>query len=665
MAAATPAPAQEVLLDVSVTTPLLLAGRRHMTYLRISMTGFEMAGSSDRAPVNVAIVLDRSGSMDGEKIGRAKQAAAMAVSMLEPRDILSIVTYSDTVSVLVPATRVADRGYIRRRIGLVYADGSTALFAGVSKGAEELRKFSDENAVKRVILLSDGLANVGPDSPAALGDLGASLRRSGISVTTIGLGLGYNEDLMVRLAEKSDGNHAFVENSRDLTRIFEYELGDILSVVAQDVEIHVDCREGVRPIRVLGRDSEIIGSSAVMSINQLYSGQKKYVILEVEVDPHKVGEDIDVADVRLQYDNLWSRARDTLNGRVRVGFTESSEQVERNIDRPAMAAAVMQIATEKSEEALRLRDEGRVQEAGGGREQANGRSDPDHRCRQRTGHSASREQAYLETVLPDQQPVERRGLTEVFEDEGHTIVAVEDGNQAIERYMSEEPDFVCLDIMVPGVNGYDVCREIRRHGGTVQVLFISAKSEEIDTVVGLELGADDYIVKPFGVKEMLARVNAIKRRYDAATAAAAGEASGPGTGGVTQEWFELGDLRVVPEELRAYRGVESIDLRPRDAALLQLFADHPGKVITRDELFDVGRGMDYLASSRSLDQYISQLRKKIEVDPKRLVIIQTVHAAGYRYPGRAGGSPRTVHADLVRPGGITSSLDRVQRPETS
>ena len=354
---------QELLFEASVSTPWMLAGRNNTTYLKISLTGFDIGDRGRRTPVNVAIVLDRSGSMEGEKIERAREAAKLAIELLGAQDIVSIVTYSDTVSVLVPATKVADRAYLLHKIDSIYADGSTALFAGVSKGADELIKFFDSNRVNRVILLSDGLANVGPDSPAALGDLGASLRKTGISVTTIGLGLGYNEDLMVRLAEKSDGNHAFVENFRDLSRIFEYEFGDILSVVAQDIEIEIRCGQGVRPLRVLGREAEIIGSRVITSINQVYGGREKYVLLEVEVEPRTAGEEISMAEVRLRYNNMMTQKPDLFSRSVRAGFTVNQNTVEENMDKPTMVSAVMQIAAERSEEAMALRDEGRVEEA--------------------------------------------------------------------------------------------------------------------------------------------------------------------------------------------------------------------------------------------------------------------------------------------------------------
>ena len=355
--------ADRVILDVTVSNPYLLAGRTTTTFLKIGLTGFRLVSERERAPVNVAIVLDRSGSMEGEKIERAKEAAIMALNMLDERDILSVVTYSDTVSVLVPATKVSDRRDIIRMIRSIYADGSTALFAGVSKGAAEVRKFYDQNRVNRVILLSDGLANIGPDSPAALGDLGASLGKAGISVSTIGLGLGYNEDLMVRLARKSDGNHAFVENSRDLARIFEYEFQDVLSVVAQDVEIEISCSPGIRPIRVIGRDVDIFDNLVLASINQLYSEQEKYVLLEIEVLPQAEGTSLKAAEVTVQYANTVSKRRESLTGIASLNFTKLEKTVKENVDRETMVSAILQVATEKNEMAVQLRDEGQVQKA--------------------------------------------------------------------------------------------------------------------------------------------------------------------------------------------------------------------------------------------------------------------------------------------------------------
>ena len=354
--------AATVDLKVSVSNPFLLADREQSIFLKVGLTGGDL-GDERRTPANVSIVLDRSGSMDGEKMARAKEAASIAISMLDDGDIVSIITYSDTVSVLVPATRVSDRQFIQRRIESVFAEGSTALFAGVSKGANEVSRFLEQNSVNRVILLSDGLANIGPDSPSALGSLGESLKRSGISVTTIGLGLGYNEDLMVQLARRSDGNHAFVENYNDLARIFRYEFQDILSVVAQDVSIEINCPEGVVPLRILGRDAEIIGNKVYTTINQIYSNQEKYLLVELIVSPNQVGSRMNVADVTIKYADMKSKKSDQLSGRTEVEFTKSTETVERSVNKETVIDAVKQISAEVSEEAVLLRDEGRIEEA--------------------------------------------------------------------------------------------------------------------------------------------------------------------------------------------------------------------------------------------------------------------------------------------------------------
>ncbi len=214
----------------------------------------------------------------------------------------------------------------------------------------------------------------------------------------------------------------------------------------------------------------------------------------------------------------------------------------------------------------------------------------------------------------------RKGLLEILANEGYETCAAPNGREALAVFARETPDAVCLDIMMPGLSGYDVCREIRKTNGSVPILFISAKSEEIDKVLGLELGADDYIVKPFGVKEVVARIRAVTRRCLATRKPA--EALGA---------FEMADLKVVPSELRVYRGKKAIEVSLRDMRILQLLHAHRGRVLDRNTIFDACWGMNYLPNSRSLDQHISQLRKRVERNPAEPEIIRTVHNAGYRY----------------------------------
>ena len=226
----------------------------------------------------------------------------------------------------------------------------------------------------------------------------------------------------------------------------------------------------------------------------------------------------------------------------------------------------------------------------------------------------------MKVLLAEDDTNIRRGLADILRNEGYTPLEAADGEQALELFESEAPDFVCLDIMMPGRSGYDVCRQIRARNSSVPVIFISAKSEEVDKVVGLELGADDFIVKPFGVKEVVARIRAVTRRCLADRAPEARPAH-----------FAIADLTVFPSELRARRGQQEIELSLREVRMLELFARNKGVVLDRATIFDACWGDRFFPSSRTLDQHIAKLRKRIERDPKNPVIIHTVHGVGYRY----------------------------------
>lgn len=355
--------AESVKVDVALGKPYLLADQKQTQYIKVNLHCYPIEDRERRTPVNVAIVIDKSGSMTGEKIRRAREVALMAIDRLNSDDIVSVVAYDNEVEVLVPATKVSDKSAIRREIQRLEAGGSTALYAGVNKGGAEVRKFCSRNRVNRVILLSDGIANVGPSSTEEIARLGESLIREGISVTTLGIGLDYNEDLLTQLARRSDGNHAFVENATDLARIFDAEFGDVLSVVAQEVTIKIRCGDGVRPIRILGRDGDISGQTVRVFMNQLYGNQEKYVLLEAEVNAVAAGKSRTVADVAVSYADMATKKNETVNRSASVQFTGSERIVEEKIDCAVMASVVEQIGVENNKLAVALRDKGRIEEA--------------------------------------------------------------------------------------------------------------------------------------------------------------------------------------------------------------------------------------------------------------------------------------------------------------
>ena len=219
-------------------------------------------------------------------------------------------------------------------------------------------------------------------------------------------------------------------------------------------------------------------------------------------------------------------------------------------------------------------------------------------------------------LIAEDDPLTLDALATCIESEGFTALRAPDGKQAIDLWRSEKPDLLCLDIMMPHIDGYEVCRRVRASDRTIPILFLSAKNQEIDVVVGLDLGADDFIRKPFTRREVMARIRAALRRR-----VPEGES----------EHFRLADLTVHPSSLLAKRDGKSIDLTPREVSILRLLHEHRGEPVSRDAFLDTCWGIDYFPDSRTLDQHILLLRKKIEADPAEPQIIRTVRAVGYRF----------------------------------
>ncbi len=217
-------------------------------------------------------------------------------------------------------------------------------------------------------------------------------------------------------------------------------------------------------------------------------------------------------------------------------------------------------------------------------------------------------------LFAEDDPLTLDSLAACAESEGYHCLRARNGHEALALWRQHQPAVVCLDIMMPLLDGYEVCRRIRSADAQVPILFLSAKNEEIDVVAGLQLGADDFVRKPFGKAELLARIRAAARRAPATPTAE----------------FHLADLTVQPSHLKATRGTISIDLTPREVALLRCFHQHSGQVLTRDTLLDLCWGIDYFPESRTLDQHIAKLRKKIELDPEHPAIIETIRSIGYR-----------------------------------
>jgi len=212
------------------------------------------------------------------------------------------------------------------------------------------------------------------------------------------------------------------------------------------------------------------------------------------------------------------------------------------------------------------------------------------------------------------------GLEEVLKSDGFEVAVCSRGDQAVDAVTKHRPSLIVLDVMLPGKSGYDICKELRARKVATPILMLTAKGQEIDKVVGLDLGADDYVTKPFGVRELLARIHALLRRSEPGTAARAG-GDAP---------FQIGSATIDPKTFQLKRGKAVEELTAKELKLLQLFHAHPGEVLSRDRLLNEVWGYNYYGTTRTLDQVIVQLRKKLGDnggEPKHLL---TVHGVGYK-----------------------------------
>jgi len=208
------------------------------------------------------------------------------------------------------------------------------------------------------------------------------------------------------------------------------------------------------------------------------------------------------------------------------------------------------------------------------------------------------------------------GLSMNLRFEGYEVLQAQDGRQGLARALDEAPDLVVLDLMLPELNGYEVLKELRQRGRDTPVVVLSAKGGEHDKIVGLNLGADDYVVKPFGLQELLARIKAVlRRRFPSAT----------------QPPLSFGDVRVDPVAKTVTRAGQPVEFTAQEFKLLSHFLAHPGRTFSREELLSAAWGYDYQGSARTVDNFMRQLRLKLEPDPEEPRHFVTVRGLGYRF----------------------------------
>lgn len=222
-------------------------------------------------------------------------------------------------------------------------------------------------------------------------------------------------------------------------------------------------------------------------------------------------------------------------------------------------------------------------------------------------------------LLVEDEPGLVMTLTDRLAAEGYEVVSAVDGETGFRRASTESYDLVLLDGMLPGRDGFDVCRSLRQRNIVTPILMLTARGQVVDRVVGLKLGADDYLVKPFEMAELLARIEALLRRAP----------SSP----IPAEVYQFGDVHVDFRKAEVSKGSQLLELSAREFKLLKYFIEHRGATLTRDELLNEVWGYNAMPSTRTVDVHVAWLRQKLEANPRRPEFIHTIHGMGYKFSG--------------------------------
>ncbi|HEX6502377.1 MAG TPA: response regulator transcription factor [Terriglobales bacterium] len=222
-------------------------------------------------------------------------------------------------------------------------------------------------------------------------------------------------------------------------------------------------------------------------------------------------------------------------------------------------------------------------------------------------------------LIVEDEPGMVAGLRDNFEFEGYQVLSAMDGVAGLERALADSPDLVILDVMMPRMSGLDVCKQLKSKRPAIPIIMLTARGQEVDKVVGLELGADDYVTKPFSIRELLARVKAVLRRS--------------GSLPKDKDRFAFGDVEVNLRSCQVSRKGRSLDISSKEFDLLKYFLCHPGEALTRDRLLEEVWGYDKFPTTRTVDAHIVRLRQKLEPRPEDPRFFLTVHGTGYKFVG--------------------------------
>ena len=354
----------EIKPSIHFDHPVILADQYETIYVQVE---FDIPESNidiryDRPDLNLALVLDRSGSMESKgKMQYAKKAANYVIDQLSPSDRLAIIEYDDRISVLAHSQYVKSRQNLKSRIAELYPRGSTNLTGGMMSGVNQLLEYYSSRDINRVLLLSDGLANQGITDPRDIKRLVKQAKRKGITISTLGLGLDYNEDLMQMIAEYGGGTYYYIESPNQMRDIFEQEMGSIFATVCKNMKVRLRTTRHVKDFEIFGYISEE-ESSDIRNIGNLYAGEKISLICKLDINPSEVGE-IDLGELTFEYYDVESSKQRNFKKSLIINVSENIIDKERAQNKDVKTEGLLVEADDFHEKQVKLVEAGRVDEA--------------------------------------------------------------------------------------------------------------------------------------------------------------------------------------------------------------------------------------------------------------------------------------------------------------
>ncbi|NPV89947.1 MAG: VWA domain-containing protein [Firmicutes bacterium] len=346
---------EKINVQVALDRSFLMADKEQTAFVMLKLNAPELP-MEKRPQQNLSFVIDRSGSMAGDKLGYTKKAVAFALGHLSEEDYGSVVTFDDSVDLLRPSANILNKDLIRKEVKSIYPGGSTNLSGGMLAGISEVRKNFGRERINRVLLLTDGMANVGVTDPESLTNMAREVASSGVTLSTFGLGEDFQENLLKSMAEAGSGNFYYIESPDQIPGIFEQELSGLLSIVAQNIRVKITPGPVVDECGVLGYVPEVGEKGLIVTLPDIYSGETKTIVMALNVVPNPQGVnqllemEIEYADVRR---NL---ALVNLKANLKVDFNADGSEPSENLE-VVKYVEILQAAKAK-EEAIKLADDG-------------------------------------------------------------------------------------------------------------------------------------------------------------------------------------------------------------------------------------------------------------------------------------------------------------------